>query len=222
MTLLAEKVPAQFWPTIDRIDGLMAQHGVPLPRIGDTLRNIALFDPDAVRTAAAAWGSDGADGIPGSMAAAVTQDLTEVVTKVGQRWEGDAWQTFKQDMDLALDLIARIGEPAGQIGDLLTDLVGDLEMGWEEIVGWVLTIAGIVVTAVTWSTGIGAVVGLVITVIGVLLSLYSTVVKRLLDLNTGVEELERLISERIPSVADAPTRPGAPTDWDARTTDPNT
>ncbi|MCT2582844.1 hypothetical protein [Actinophytocola gossypii] len=222
MTLLAEKVPPQFWPTINRIDGLIAEHGVPVPQLGDTLRKIALFDPDAVRTAAAAWGTGGGDGLPGSMANAITQDLTEVVTKVGQRWEGEAWQAFKQDMDLALDLIARIGDPAGQIGDLLTDLAGDLEMGWEEIVGWILTLAGIVVMLATWETFVGAVVGAVITVIGLLLDAYSTVVKRLLNVNTSVEELERLISEKIPSVADAPTRPGAPRDWDARTTDPNT
>jgi uncharacterized protein YukE len=221
MTTLAELVPPEFWPTIDRLDQLIRASGVPLPQLGPALRSVALLDPDKLRAAATVWGASGANGLPDEFARGMATDLATVTAKVGERWDGPAWTQFSTEMASAQQLIGRLGAPARQVGTLLDEYADKMAKTWDEIVGWVVTIAGAVVTAVTWETGIGAVVGLIITAIGVALQAYQWIVPELTTVQNTVEQLTGEIHDKVPGVDDTPIKPPKTGDWHQRTADPN-
>jgi hypothetical protein len=221
VTTLAQMVPAVFWPTIDEIDGLIDRSGVGLPRIGDTLRSISLLDPDKLREVAAVWGVDGADGRPGDLATGIPVRLATITAKVGERWEGEAWHQFSAAMTTTQWIIGRLGPPARELGQLLKDFADDVEASWGEIAGWVIAIAGVVLAAVTWETVIGAVIGAIITVMGLILQAYQSFAPRVAAVNDTVAALEGEIRDRIPRIDDAPIPTPGDGDWHAKTTDPN-
>src|SRR5262245_35995523 len=92
------------------------------------------------------------------------------------RWT--AWTAIETSMADVRALIGRLTEPAQQLGRQLESVADDMEIGWTELVGWVLIIGGLVVNAVFWETGVGAIVGLVITLIGVIVDAFASAVSR--------------------------------------------
>jgi hypothetical protein len=224
MSPLADRATEEFWEIIRKLDAAARQTGLAVPSLEATLRDLSMFDCDHVRQVARdAWGTGGAyPGRPGQVATGVPDSIITVTTKVGERWTGAAWTAFEKSMTDVRALIGKLTEPAQQLGLQLESAADDMEMGWTELVGWVLTIGGLVVTAVFWETGVGAVVGLVITLIGVLVDAFASVVPRVLAVSDLLSVLEKDMREKIPSVPDAPVGTPGAGDWDRRTADPDT
>lgn len=174
MTVLAEKVPPEFWPTIDKIDEGLEQVGSPM-EIREKLEKIGVFNPDAVRAILPAWGADGGNGLTDSLREKLENSITRVTTQVGERWEGEAFQRFSADLAQVQILLSQITEPARLTGEQLQELLEAIEANWLEIVGIVLEVAGFVSAAVGAATAaVGgmllAVAGLILSVVGLILA----------------------------------------------------
>lgn len=229
MTTLAERVPPEFWPTIDRIDQLSAEYGFPTNLRG-MLEQIAIMDPDAIRAVLPAWGTGGADGLPGQMNEGVLSGrITFVTAKLNERWEGTAWDAFDRDMTHVQGLLKIIGEPARMAGDALSEFLDLLELSWQEIVsvvievvGLVLAIVGAVTAAVAGAGIVLAVVGLIISAIGMIINDNQRATARLSAYRDATQRFREQVTKLGPAVRGGPYPTPRSADWDRITPDPNT
>ena len=81
--------------------------------------------------------------------------------------------------------------------------------------------AGQLLPAVFWETGVGAIVGPVITLIGVLVDAFASVVPRVLAVSDLLSVLEKDMREKVPSIPDAPVGTAGAGDWDRKAADPS-
>jgi len=225
MTTLAERVPPDFWPVIDKIDEGLEQIGSPMG-IRDVLEKIAIFNPDAVRTVLPEWGTDGADGLAKSFRTTLEDRVSFVHTKVDERWKGEAWEQFSGDMTHVQTLIEEIGEPARMTGDQLKEFLETIETNWLEIIGIVLEVAGVVlgvVGVITAAAGglLLAVAGLIIGIVGLILSGIDSIGSRVASYEETIQRLREQLSRLKPfnRGGQFPTPPSG--DWDKKTADPN-
>jgi hypothetical protein len=231
MTTLAERVPPEFWPTIDRIDQLSAEWGFPTGLRG-MLEQIAIMDPDAIRAVIPAWGAGGADGLPDQMNKDVLRDgITYVTTMIDDRWEGSAWEAFNGDMAHVKSLLEILGQPARMAGDALSEFVDKLELNMQEIVASVLEWAGLIlavfgaVGAVFGGGVIGiimAVAGLIISVIGIIVNDNQRTTERLNACQEATQRFRDQVSQLGPAYRGGPHPTPRSSDWEPTTTDPNT
>lgn len=233
MTTLAEKVPPQFWPTIDRIDYLRAEFG--LPGIRATLEEIALFDPDAIRATLPAWGTGGANGAVDDLDDVLSTTLTKVTTLVGERWEGAAFQKFSEDITHVQDLIAAMAEPARLTGDQIEEFLNAVEIGWMDVASMVLAVAGVVIAlvgSVVARVGAGTPVGVVglileisghvVGLAGLILTFMQTVLPRIEACRELVQRLREQVFKLTPAERGGPYPTPPSKDWDQKTMHPDT
>lgn len=225
MTTLAERVPPEFWPVIDKIDEGLERIGSPMG-VRDVLEQIAIFNPDAVRAVLPEWGADGADGLAKSFRTTLEDRVSFVHGKVGERWEGEAWERFSGDMTHVQTLVEAIGEPARMTGDQLKEFLEVIEMNWLEIVGIVLEVAGVVLGVVGVFTAAAgglllAVAGVIFGIVGLILSGIDSIGSRVAAYEETIQRLREQLSRLKPASRGGPVPTPSSGDWDKKTADPD-
>lgn len=229
MTTLAERVPPEFWPTIDRIDQLTAEWGFPT-NLRSMLDKIAVIDPDAIRAVIPAWGAGGADGLPDQMNKDVLRDkITEVTAKISDRWDGPAWEAFDGDMAHVKGLLPILGQPARMAGDALSEFLDKLELNWQEVTSIVLEWVGVVLAVIGLAAAIGtgaaglilAAAGLIIGVIGVIINDNQRTTERMNAYRDATLRFRDQVAQLGPADRGGPYPTPRSSDWDQINTDPN-
>jgi hypothetical protein len=178
----------------------------PLPY----LRDFALIDTDTIRDVGLhVWG--GQD--PGNHSPARTNLETEaadLLKKLYQdlspHWQDTQYDAFELHMEAIAERMNLTASHFSTIGDVLVGIADEFELRWYEIIGWVVStaglvvaVAGFVVAIVTLETVIGpiislivALVGLVVAAAGFAITYLSTVVPRLEELAEAIERLNEV------------------------------
>lgn len=184
MTVLADKVPAGFWPAIDKLDEVLPHLGHP--EIRPLLEKIALLDPDAIRRVLPAWGPD---RLAHTVSEELPLKLDRVVQKVGDRWEGAAAEQFAKHMNQVIEVFQAWDNPAGEVAANIESFLDALELSFLDmagkVAGWlglIVAVVGLIAAAIgtgTAATGGGVVlaaIGWVTTIVGMILGIAGIVI----------------------------------------------
>ncbi|SFQ22383.1 hypothetical protein SAMN05421810_105241 [Amycolatopsis arida] len=164
-----------------KIDDFLRERGQSLPSVENTLRLVRDIDSDQLRKVGKeVWGTGGEDG-EGLISKHFDQCVEDLdrANRQTAAWTGDASNAYATRVDKIKAGINDMRRPSADVGDALVSLAD----AWDQvfgrsfgdilaIIGLILSIIGVIVALVVeiaagW-TGIGAVVGLVIGVLSIL------------------------------------------------------
>lgn len=136
----------------------------------------AVGKPSALRAAAATLETGviaRAATLDESMVDSVLQGLTR------DAWESAAADSYQSAFNEQSRAVGEVDEPARMLKHVLEDLADSIEQFFTDLqnafIGFAITVAGLIVTVATGVTGVGAVVGVIITLGGLAWSIYSFV-----------------------------------------------
>lgn len=169
-----------------KIDQFAKEHGKSLPSIENTLRLVRDVDTDQLRTVGKdVWGIGGEEGadLVGKSFDACIQGLGKANEQTSA-WTGDANNAYVRRVNRTKGAIGGMEKPSQDVGKALVAIAD----AWDQvfghsfadilaIIGLILSIIGVAVALIVeivagW-TGIGAVVGLIIGVLSILVGAVS-------------------------------------------------
>lgn len=244
---LLRRMPEWFWDAVRKLDEFKngthpvnvsahittdpTFHKVSLgetPDLYPILWNMSFVDSPRIRQVGeTCWGAGGTSGtgIPEATANTVSDALIKINTKVGERWEGDAYNAFSKAMDSLKSLVTDLQDPAEEVGKLLTEFAEDWEFSAAEIVSIVLSVAGVVLGAATLPAGgAGLVIGAIALIIGIIGLIITAIMsmKRLYDMSAKADDLQGRILRLIPDPEETSVEVAAADEWERKTEDPYT
>ena len=184
----------------------------PLPY----LRDLALIDTDTLRSVGAGvWGLNDVSGTwpDGGYSPArinLEEEARQLLTQLGRLspgWRDDAYEAFKSHMMALVQQMEVTAAQFSTVGEVLVSLADEFELRWFEVVGFVVSAAGLLVgiiglitAATTWWTGAGGVAGVILAVVGAVLaavglaiSYLAAALPRLEELAEATERLDRVV-----------------------------
>ena len=222
-----------FWYIVDEIDKLRIKYNQPGPLLRTVLEQFSLVDSAHFRNVAAFWGTGGdTAGIPAAFAEVLPTRIEEAVGHAKQRWEGEAFDSFRGWMTDLQGLVGELEDPAQEVGQIFEELAKTFELSWLEIIGLVGGVAGVVLGMIAAGlpepvvTKAAAVVleavGIILGVVGVLVSIIDGVFPRVVAAFEAAEKLGNAIRDKIPMTTIGPIPTPETGDWRRKTTDPYT
>lgn len=169
-----------------KIDAFAKEHGKSIPSIENTLRLVRDIDTDRLRKVGQdVWGTggeDGADLVGKSFDACITE--LSKASEQSAAWTGDANNAYVKRVNKTKGAITGMEKPSKDVGKALVAIAD----AWDQIfgssfgdilaiIGLILSIIGVAVAVIVeivagW-TGIGAIVGLIIGVLSILVGAVS-------------------------------------------------
>lgn len=168
------------------VDSFLREHGEDLPSVENTLRLVRDISTDRLRTVAEdVWGTGGEEGndLIGTKFDACVAKLDEAIRE-SSAWTGDGKNAYALRIEKTKKALDSMRKPSADVGQALEEIAD----AWDQVfgrsvadilalIGLALSIIGVVVALIVeisagW-TGVGAVVGLVIGILSILVGAVS-------------------------------------------------
>lgn len=146
------------------------------------IERIADVDIDAIRSMAQqVWGTGTATAAPQRALVQIRDDLdTGLLTTVQDRWGGDAYLAFEEYVNKIQQALQEEAERFPQLGDALVEFADAFDASISDMISYALTVeglvasmAGVAIAVATAPTGVGPVVGLIVSLFGLVVSIIS-------------------------------------------------
>ncbi|WP_019809130.1 hypothetical protein [Saccharomonospora halophila] len=186
MAPLSEMIDEQVLADAGKVDSFVREHGENLPSVENTLRLVRDIDTDRLRAVATSvWGVGGEDGAGdfGKNVESCVTELDEAVSRAAS-WTGEAKNAYSERIEKIKTALGDMKPPAEDVGIALREVADS----WDQLfgrsvadilalIGAAVSVIGLIATVVIevaagW-TGVGAVIGLVIGIISVLVGVAS-------------------------------------------------
>jgi hypothetical protein len=225
-------VEKEFWELVDKIDEFTLEHRLPVPTLRPVLTQLSLIDSDKLRAVAKVWGTSDADlGVPATVGHEVPKKVNEAIVPLAERWEGQAYTNFKQWMGELNGVVDQYGAPAHLTGTVLNDLAEQFDLSWLEIIGLIMSIAGLVTAVAGFAAPefavskaaaiVGTVVGAIGAYLDLVVSVFDSALPRIEAAKAAHETLTQKVNNMIPPGVDEHVRLPNRNQWRQRTADPN-
>ncbi|MQA83345.1 MAG: hypothetical protein GEV03_01620 [Streptosporangiales bacterium] len=159
------------------------------------------------------WGTNEAAAISQQALEQIRDDLDRgLLTTVQDRWEGDAYVAFEEYMKVIQQAIEEEADRFPQVGHVLVEIADAFDASIADMIGYAYTVegilvsvAGVAIAAGTGLTGVGAIAGLIVSLLGLVLTtisglhtLLSTIIPQLLTVAAAGSAIRREATAKNP------------------------
>jgi hypothetical protein len=226
--------PEQFWYVVDKYDELVDRYRLPTPKLRTILTQFSLIDSNLIQEVGEElWGTGGEHaGLPGKLAMELPIGIEAAVGKAAERWSGQAFNSYRQYMTQVEGVLGRFTEPAQQVGDVLVKIAEAFRTTWIEVVGLLVTVAGVIVAVAALAVplpdeGVSKILGVIVlaatevlAAITVGISAITTLTPRITAAHDAMDTLTGELRGKIPTAPDGAVPAPDGHKWQAKTADP--